>query len=433
MANPIFVCAVTPSLVTSLTISTKVFSQPTAMAFAAQPFMFWRGDIKFKFEIVCSSFHRGKFAIFFEPNIYQYTLIAANLSLNKQFFRIIDIQETQTVEFVVNWASYRAWNRTTSATASYINQSNLTSTSIGDGFVNGFVGVVPFTALQSPDASGIYVNVYVSCENLQVNGLAQDNLFIERLAVTESNVWNYKSSEGTQPVTTFDLNESTATTTHICESHFGEQPLTFRALLKRYVTVDMPTVSASVTTAPRVLSLTAQIYPKQYWVYGATGNNFPNLFNYLYYAYVGIRGGIRYRIHPNIPTGTTLYGHGKFSIATFSSSTTDAAVSYSSAFSAAQAPLRGAVTYVPATNAGFEAELPFYSNNLFALGFALNRIGGTTTDNMCGSWFKQFKFDLDIIGATTDTCAMVMEAAAAEDFSFMRYQGAPFYSGNPVA
>jgi len=91
LVAPIWTCAVIPSLATHVTKSTNQFMQPTAMCFAAQPFHFWRGDIIFKFDIVCSSFHRGKLAIFFEPNVAQAVLINADLSLNKQFVRVVDI------------------------------------------------------------------------------------------------------------------------------------------------------------------------------------------------------------------------------------------------------------------------------------------------------------------------------------------------------
>jgi len=95
--TPIWGFGVTPWCITGVTHGTvsRNYIQPTAVAFAAQPFFWWRGEMTFRFDFVCSAFHRGKIAIVFEPNVSQSVLImtAADISLNKQSMVFVDLQE----------------------------------------------------------------------------------------------------------------------------------------------------------------------------------------------------------------------------------------------------------------------------------------------------------------------------------------------------
>lgn len=173
---PIWQTLVNPNITSSTTLGGLEGFMPTALAFATDPFSFWRGDLIFRFEIVCSAFHRGKLAIYHDPNWAQSDLINTNLSLNKQFFRIIDIQETQMIEFKVNWVFPRPWARTAAypLTNGIVNPS-FVSTALAD-YVNGFIGVTPFITLQSPDDSLVQVNCYVYAENMHVNFFSEKNL-----------------------------------------------------------------------------------------------------------------------------------------------------------------------------------------------------------------------------------------------------------------
>lgn len=61
-----------------------------ACAFAAMPFEHWSGSMKFRFQVVCSGFHRGRLRIVFDPTGTQ-----ANPEMNVAYTRIIDIADTQ--------------------------------------------------------------------------------------------------------------------------------------------------------------------------------------------------------------------------------------------------------------------------------------------------------------------------------------------------
>jgi len=446
MASPIFIARINPCLVTYIT-STKNYVQPTALAYAAAPFTFWRGDIIFRFEVVCSQYHRGKFAIFYEPNASQMTLINADLSFNKQFIRVIDIQQTQTFEVRVNWASYRAWLKTNTAAAAPLNTSLSYTGTENQGFCNGYIGIVPFTQLTSPSSTPIVeINVYVRSENLQVNGISTTGMPSERLVLSSLMMAESEFSTGsarslssmqgslsTKEVSTFDLNDSTASAQHICEEHFGEQPISFRALLKRYTTHASYALS-STTSGIKYTQLIGNILPNNNLQYGGSAPTYNDLYSYLRYAYVGIRGGVRFRIRNVGATGVTEMMNAKVSLQPPTTNTTETVSWIATSSTGGPALLEGTVSFVPNTNGGIEVEFPFYTNNLWVFSFVDGLTGGTSTDNMTDYWFRQYLYTVDYASTSTPSAqAILTEFATGEDFSLLRFQGAPFYSANPVA
>jgi hypothetical protein len=409
-------------------VGSKVYQQPTSLAFASQPFTFWRGDIVFTFEFVISNFHRGKFGIGYEPNSYQSTLINTQLSLNKQYIDVIDIQETQCVSVRVKWASARPWLKVGGATSAYT-YSGPNSLISDLANVNGYIFAFPFTDLQSPDSSDISVNVYVHGENMHYNGLSDINLPNERFYfVTES-------CERSVEVSVTDLNESTASDKGISEYYFGEEPVSFRSLLKRFVTNQWVTISPTTVTAPNKVVLVSPILPDNLVPYASPApGTLPDmdLFSYLRYAYLGIRGGVRIRIHNNTPMTLNTPAWAKVSLLS-ASDTFSTAVTVEAAATVNRAYLSGTVTFVPSVNGGFDVEFPYYSNNLFQLCFADSYEGGVSTNNMEEVWFRNFRFAVDNNTAALVTSIFEIERAAGEDFTLMRFQGATPYTSDEVA
>jgi len=397
----------------------RFYYQPTACAFATAPFDYWNGSLKFKFEIVASSFHRGKILILFEPNLVQSGVIAADLNLNKNFLLIVDIQETQTFEFCVNWASSRYWQKVEGDSFDTMYGSTFDPTA--PSFSNGCVIVAPFTTLQSNDDSNIEINVYVSCDDLRVNYL-DDKIFPqERHIRTESG-----SSHSDTDVTCFVLNKSSASMEKCSEYHFGEEPVSFRSALKRYTTTERYEL-ASANSAYGMVRVTDRNFPRNWIAYGSTiFDAYPcSLFTYLRYAYLGTRGGIRKRVSIHGLKSNSGSNHVKVSNGTTSSDESQSIVYYD--LNTSRAWRRGTVTFIPTTNAGIEYEAPYYSNNLFMLSFADNLTGSGTTSLFNREWNRVSTIDIDTAGEGS-TFIVSVESAAGEDFSFMRYQGAPYFS-----
>jgi hypothetical protein len=425
LAVPIFACLVNPNICTTYytLLEAQTFFQPTALAFAAAPFIYWRGDIKFRFEIVCSMFHRGKLAFFYEPNPYHAALISTDISTNKNFLKIIDIQETQSIEFCVKWAQPRAWNKVLPPVGPVLNIASSGSFTLTyvDGYSNGYIGVAPFTQLQSPLGDSIQINVYVSAENMQFNMLSSMNLPLKRNIITESADITHSTIDN--DVSCIVLNDSTSDAFYTADYQFGEQPLSFRTCLKRYVTTTIATVTTGLAIAGIKYSGTNIPFasPKYDNVAASTST----LIEYLPYAYLGVRGGVRKRLTVN---GLLNYGTTEAAIASISNPSTTSGNSATKQSSPDYTFQRGSIMFVPHTNGGIEIEIPYYSPNLFHFSCADDGVGTNGTGDMDNSWCRGYTVWIDgVCGNATDPYYVTEHTAVGEDFCFMRYLGAPYY------
>lgn len=407
--------------------STNNYIQPTALAFCAMPFQFWRGDIILRFEIVCSSFHRGKYAVFFDPNIAHASLITSGLSLNKQYMKVIDIQETQSVEFCVSWSYVREWCRNFSARSNIAGTCGTTnpfsaSTATWDMY-NGFVGIIPFTALQSPDNSDVSVNIYIRGKDMHYN-FTTDTLLPSSRALTQS-VEVDRPSEVQRAVTCFELNPTGAKSREISTRYFGEEVHSFRSLLKRFQTTFNGTAASTATSG--YVSISGSIMPVINPTFSVDTTLVATFLGYLRYAYLGWRGGLRKRIRFVSPSMEGMMNNVKVSLTSAATSATTTAAGYTAVTSNVFSLVSGTCAYVPCTNGGIEFEVPYYSNNLF-----INSPDGTNlgTPSATTTWEQNFVRSYTVRWETmlnSTTFNVYEETAAAEDFTFLRFICAPPY------
>ncbi len=423
--TPVFNTLVSPWMVSvaSHGTPTRKYVQPTALAFAAQPFFYWRGDLEYRFDFVCSAFHRGKIAFYYEPNIYQSTLIEASLSINKQFLAIVDIQETQSVRIQICWASSRAWLKVGAYAKSSTWETITSMLPLDPGFFNGCLFAVPLTRLTSPLEKDIDVNVWVSSPNIQFNTLTDQNMPAERRVFTESGSLNPISD------TTICLNKSSAQMNSIFEEHFGENPISFRLLMKRYA----PVPSVNTTTSAgniHFLTFTYNNIPRMASNYSTGASNGPviNLFDYLRYAYLGVRGGVKRRfrcVQSFSPSNNTLVSVNNVNPSVAAADS----VADSTTVDNYNTSLLGTVLFQPNINCGIDYEIPFYTNNLFVFSFSNTLDGGqnTTDDDMEVYWQRTHTLNMYVTVATTQL-NIHTDIATGEDFTFLRFGGAPYFS-----
>jgi len=401
--------------------------QPTPLKFAATPFLYWHGDITFSFEVVCSAYHRGKLAIYFEPNISQHVVIDNALDLNKQYVQIIDIQETTRVDLTVKWAFPKAWARV-------IGDAQLGDLGgigfLGDAlfdFANGYIAVVPFTTLQSPDSSSVDVNVYVWSDDILFNQLSGLNLPTTRPATQSSvEIVERPSTESLMSPVIADLNPSTDTHQHLSEVHFGETPLSFRSALKRFVTLYSPSsIAVAGTDGIGDFRYIAPVYPLPAPLYdGITSTAEPNLYNYLRLAYLGVRGGMKHRV--SVEGDIDIGPNSRVRVMILSPSVNNARFADFRTTNLSPVILNGCVEFVPVTNGGAEFETPLYTNNLFGISFAADAFDGNNS-NIDPLFSRRFKYAMFSSSGTIANMVIHHTAAAAEDFTFMRFSGAPLY------
>lgn len=79
----------------------------TPMAHMMQCYQYWKGDIIFRFQIVCTKFHKGRFKIQYEPSLSASPTDTYDDTSN--ITRVYDIAETTDVEVCVPYMQAAAW------------------------------------------------------------------------------------------------------------------------------------------------------------------------------------------------------------------------------------------------------------------------------------------------------------------------------------
>lgn len=434
MTTTLWETLITPMIFnTCPSASSKSIIQPTAMCWAAQAFGFWRGSITWRFEIVCSKFHRGKLMFKFEPNFSQAVLISSNSTkLNQQNTLIVDIQEVQNIEITIPFISDRAWKQVSSLPDNVprcdVQGGNLdyTHSNLSFNQVVGWLQVRPLNELVQPTDDGdVAINCYVHSKDMEFAAPKRSYLASSQ-TYTETESGEIVKNNICQTVTDND---------HIYEHHFGEKIESFRTLLKRYET-NIALVEIAGGGGSRGFDVSHNIYPTT-TNYPSSTTTFadthgePCLFNYLRYGYMGLRGGYRWRY---IVTNSSDPGRlGTFTTRLTNADTThyvdpsitEVAIIGNSTMEQTFSYIDGAVRHMT-TLGGCEVEVPFYTNDLFnfawAPRFGINEMGEniltTLWSNVNMAYTGKFS-NADKFGLTCDT-------AAAEDFTFLRFQGASF-------
>ena len=427
LAGSIWMAPVNPNLAKRRLISgvPEVYEiYPTALGFVSTPHLWWRGDITFRFEIVCSQFHRGTLAVIFEPNISQNVVIDTSMDLNKQYIKKIDLQSVTDFEITVKWAYPRPWARVlTDDLLGDLGTVGFLGESLFD-YANGYIAVIPYTELQSPDGSDITINVYIRSDNMSFNQFSLLNIPVDRPVVESS-----YEAKTPNVVDSTDLNETTASEENISCLTFGETPLSFRSALKRFMGWRYNSVNAvtSGTTEAVVSYKTiAMTWPTPSFFTHSEAR--PNLMGYLRYAYLGMRGGTKHRV---ILSGPLTARNNDLVVVKF----LPPGVTYDNdlvitgnSFNSMSAHDMGSAMYVPATNGGVEFEIPMYTPDLFWVSFSddFNDAYSTYQSNVTLGYEVDFTVSPMLLTAT-NPLVVCTSSAAAEDFSFMRYSGAPPY------
>jgi len=430
MGTPIFICRVHPQLDAFFheagAGSTNYWFLPSPMSYVASIFNYWNGTIKFRLDIVCSAYHRGKLLIGFEPNIAQEALIVADINLNKNFMSIVDIQETQSISFCVNWAQARAWLQTLPAGGSAYNYGSAFSvTSYSYEYVNGFFFVVPFTELTSPNDSDVSVHVFVSSDDIVFQEPTSVNFPSNRKIVAEGEDIN------DVPVTCITLNETTIDRSAISVHHFGEQILSLRALLHRYCTTQTLTTGAG-GNGQMTFTYTGNNIPAPFPAYATSSTVTVSLMQYLRYAFVAVRGGVKKRFHlfcynTGAKTSTNVFGPMNRITVTLGPLIAPGSGSVAWSNLSNAMILRGSVAFSPSTNGGIEYEVPYFSSNLFDFSFNANGVGTNAVNDMAATWSSQHSVAVETNDCSQDTNTVVVENSAGDDFMFIKFNGSPFY------
>lgn len=130
-----------------------------ACAMAALPFEYWTGTMNFRFQIVASSFHKGRLKVVYDPQF-----LATN-EYNTNYLEVIDIADKTDFTISIANGQARTYLNHHSPGSDSVTQMYSTTpyASVEEG--NGVIGVYVVNELTTPNSAvnnDIQINVYVS-------------------------------------------------------------------------------------------------------------------------------------------------------------------------------------------------------------------------------------------------------------------------------
>jgi hypothetical protein len=415
-----------------MTVNDTSFTIPMtwapAIAFSALPFQWWRGTMRYRFQIICSEYHKGRLRFVYDPNSIQ------SLEANIAQSRIIDLANERDFVMDISWGQPTPF-------------LPVSAMSFGTGVTtpggNGVLGVYVENDLTSPNSTvnnDITINVFVSgCDDIEFavpNATAIENL---TYSVQSSDEPALETDNAPVKEEQDDEIMSCLKVDNTYDVFYGESITSFRQLLKRYnyhSSVLAPTTAAGFYT----WTIADRDFPRYRGkfsdainipVTGAVSINNAKLtmLNYLTPAYVGYRGGIRwkYLLSADSVTGTTFQrvyrnndrGGSYTSTVVVKNVSTVALFSQTQATALSSLQAGGEVTYTR-NQPALEFETPYYEPYRFSMakGLTLAGYGPTYADLV-----HIISTDLRV----TTTGYYDRYCAAGEDFTLFLFNGMPPY------
>lgn len=442
----------------------------TASCFAALPFQYWRGSIKYRFQVVCSALHKGRIRIVYDPEIEvtanDPTRITPEYNLGYQ--TVVDISETKDFEITVGWgqpSSYRH-NAIFDGIGPLHAITPLNYNSSTNTCGNGVIGVYVMNELTNPSSSvdDCYVVVSVAAgPDFEV--AAPTNRPMSRLrfrthgdvdAVVPQSAELPVSAVPTQDATTFEatqhadtLADMSSLTSPTNMVFMGESIRSFRTLLKRFTmseVVAMRPTSGGYTSA---IAFQRGAFPfepgyAQYadgaptsvpkvvsgkpYVYG-----FMTPLRFISAGFVGWRGSIRWKTtivgqeccsYVRSPITVTRYSGCTPSNISESVPAKDTAAglqTYYVGFDEFTNAQEGAQVMDPRVEPIASVEIPFYTSRRFLPARMLTHFTGDPETVYKPCW----KYSYESIPEPAAVMSHQLYCAAGEDFTLGMFVGAP--------
>jgi hypothetical protein len=340
----LFNIVVDPCVVRQSASGSNVPIHMPACAFATFPFQYWKGTMRYRFQVVCSGYHRGRLKFVYDPyGVPQSLGQPSETEYNVAYTQIVDISENTDFTIDVGWgqntpfrrhimlpqnqgSTFSPFSATGAVTPLGLNSANLSG--VGNGTLSVYV-VNELTVPNTTVNNDITILVSISAaEDFEVAVPTEATLSTLNLTQRpDPETPTRMSPQGVfeeapprtvtsvvSPETLWKLGSPCPQDALVNKIHYGEVIGSFRQLLKRYClheTIALPTNSVFGPTSVRIVR-------KMFPFYGGfsnepdslsalliatpkfTSNSYTyadmTLLNYLSAAYGGWRGSIRYCI-----------------------------------------------------------------------------------------------------------------------------------------
>lgn len=374
----LFQCYVSPAIWDYLTgPPDRVYATP--MAHVSQMFDFWRGDIIFRFKIICTQYHRGRLRISWDPQGANRTNADTIPAI---FTKIVDISESTDVEIRIPYAQAFQWARCRAYSSTEYWIPGQFASDLKSYFDNGLISISILTKQTSPVADAtIAIACFVrGAENLE---------FAAPKTISNSISYYIPQSEfqlvDEDEVESHDMGVTNPTTSSNLV-FMGETIPSVRSLLRRTTLsriASIPTASAGNSKIVYFASYMSR-YPL-YYGYDLNGINLATgsiKFNFVFNTpysliapcFVGQRGGSNWTINvmSNRSVGLVRVERRNFTKASALYNYTTTIADTASASAVARAPLMfsgagtGGASMTHQNNlAGLQVSCPHYSNKRF--------------------------------------------------------------------
>lgn len=434
----------------------------TPMAWSALPFKNWRGSINYRFQVVASSFHKGRIKVTYEP----YLSAGGATEYNTQYTHIIDLAKERDFTVTINWGQEYSYLERDEFFSVPFSTSALGASRHGEA--NGIIMVSVVNDLTTPSATLSDVAVLVSVSagddfevanpddtldtvtffTPQGNGTVEywDKLTLYCQQADLDNADNdltLEESAPVQQVVETEMATKLSTSDNAQRIYFADPITSVRQILKRYehyLPIAQNGIAGTFETRTIVGLPNFPLY-RGYAGSGALHNanapvdptpyNFTNttMMNWFTPLYLCRRGGIRYKFLYSSPGEDT---KGIMSVRRVANhvrtlqtlnAVTDAAGSPSEQVVTVKDRALGSPQGVHCTmveqNPVLEVEIPFFSNLRFS--------PARQRDSLASSDLFNTFHDLVFPNSIAETAGVNTFVAAGEDFSLSFFQSCPVF------
>ncbi len=445
-------CYVTPELFDFNAAGTTNEFHQTPMCYVTQPFGSWRGTIRYRFQIVASSFHKGRLKIVYDPKL------STSSEYNVQYTHVIDLAKERDFTVDISWGQNQSYLSVAGLSTNIPFQTTPLGTP-GGTTSNGVIAVYVVNDLTTPSATLSDVSVLVST-------MAHDDFEVVNPAF--GNVSNYtffptpgvgrRVLEPQSDLSSGDQDLTTAESSPIVENdseiklaaplsvsdktqliYFADPVTSIRQVLKRYCFHSMLATNANVAS-PSVFVSQVSSFPVNRGYCSTSRNNAatpvdPTPFNYTeltmmnYFTplFLCRRGGIRWKLIysgtadsqqiMNVVRANSIGNELLYEQRVTTDLTSPSALNVSAKNGAAYFGHNGAVVTPVHKNPALEFEFPFFTVSRFAHGRVLNF--NSTTD-------QRRLFTLRHPASVGDGLDSVQcYVAGGEDYSLSFFQATP--------
>lgn len=446
------------------TAATGALDMP-ACCFAVMPFEYYKGSMRFRFQVICSDFHKGRLRVVYDPHSS-----VSNAEYNLGYSTIIDLKDKKDFSVDCGWGNPFTFGRHSGPGTP---QDDMYGTGIqrdtSSNFGNGIISVYIMNELTTPNSvvdNDVKINVHISMlDDFEVAAPTGENINTLFTTFDPSPALNFQSGEeaidamqdapdAAEQIDMFA--KKTMIDGTINRVHFGEVIGSFRQLTKRYNLHEVfkPHVGVvnSVWTLQRPLYPYNSGYTNESVPVGSQGplytltntfNYFPAMFpmvNYVSLGFAGKRGGMRYALdlsesrHNSQSLSGTISRGGQQVLGNFETSLVQQATTQGSVLDVLASfdkfnGQEGTTRWSPEVNPIQTVELPYYS----AYRFAPAKRGTTTQigDKFQPGWSARIALG-NTSDTVTDVCSVPIYVAGAEDYTCFFFTGAPILYYQPT-